>query len=289
MSQQITDQIIATDIAPSAAGRFVWWRLSGAVTSAVFRAAWAREGLDPATAPAPPSPKVAFSRAVRAVATPRRLVRPLENGGTLIVDERDDGQGGLTWQPIAAVRLDPGKQRPAVDRVTPEAIAVFDAIQEAFDVALVTVESDDVSTYLARKMPAFEAVSLRDTGGVYFVPQPQVDRWEAVVRAFRGCSAHMVANVPAMAGDEAAIAILDAITAEVTSTIEAINAEVTDGELGPRALETRADRAAALASKLAGYEKLLGRKVEGLGERVEALRAGVSAALLSAGASDAAA
>ncbi len=268
-------------IAPEAAGGLVWWRLSGAMRVEAVRTAWEDAGLDPDEAPKPPSPQVALARALRAQAGPRRLVRPLEGGDQLVVDEAPLG-GGLTWQPIAQLRL--GEQGPTAITLRGQAgLEVYDAVQDAFDKALHEVATEDLSPYLARKVMAFDAVALRDTGGFYFIPRARMAGWQAVVGALRRCSReHMIASVPALAGDEAALAVLDAIHVEVSRLCESIYTEIEEAVLGPRGLRTRAERAQAAAEKLAAYRQLLGERVDGLAERVDTLKASITAAVLVA-------
>ncbi len=277
------DELIAVTegVAPEAAGALCYWRLSGAASVAAIRSAFAEEGFGEEEQPHPPSPSVALRRALREQASTRRLVRPLDDGGYLVVDEAPDGEGGLAWQTIAKIHLQDG--RPVASALKGQAgLSVFDAVQDEYYQALHEVSSEDMSGYLSKRVMACDAVSLRDTGGFYFVPRAGMQSWQRVARALRSCSKHMIASIPALAGEEAALAVLDAINAETTALVSTLMNDIASGEVGVRGLRSRAEKAEHAAEKLRLYEGILGARMVGLAEGLGKTRAAIAAAILTA-------
>jgi hypothetical protein len=267
------------------AGVIVWWRLTGGIDLAALETAWVAEGLEKSRLPTPPSPPVALRRAVSELKTAKRMVRPLDKGGFAVLDEHQSGDRVSTQQ-LGTVTLDPlGRIKSDLPwRET-------DAVAEAYEKHLHSVVQSDVSPWLCKTMDAVQAVSLRDTGGVYFVPRYALPQWERVVRALRAATQHVISNVPALTSSEAVSAILDALEqeagaqlAQLESDLDAHMKDETDPDakkLGSRALNTRIERTEAMGAKLGAYESLLGSKLDALRENISRARANLSVAMFS--------
>jgi hypothetical protein len=260
------------------AGAMVFWRLSGSLDLAKLKAAWATEGLEEKLLPDPPSEQVALKRAIRDFAESRRLVRPLEHrAGWSIVVETAKGDA-LEYSQALTVKLN-GAGQPVCD---PAEHPAAGAIEAAYTHNLDNVSQGDVSGWLCRLMDRVDAVSLRDTGGVYFVPRHCLDRWRAMVRAIRSASAHAVFGVPAMPADETVAAVLDAITNEAMADVTALADQLAKGELGERAMESRLTKTNSIELKLGRYEALLGTKLEDVRAKLDAVRQNLTVAILTA-------
>lgn len=270
------------------AGSIVWWRLSEGLNLDALTEAWKEAELPEEQLPVAPSPKVAFTRTANALKAPRRLVRPLTDGGVVFLDE-SEVDGVLHHREAFRAKLDlvgrPVLTFPSVlDDDGSEASAEA-ATRESFladyDHHLSQIAQSDVSPWLCRTMEWLEAVALRDTGGVYFVPGFVRGRWEKVVEALRAASRHQVMSVPAMKTAEAASAFLDAARAEAEAEAEKMMAELAAGGLGARALRTRIERGEKVVGKLARYEELLGGGLEALHEKLDHVRASLTCALMT--------
>lgn len=296
-------EYIVTPESNETAGCISYWRLSGPLSLTVLRAAWEAAGLDSQLLPESPEPEVALRRAVVEQQARRRLVRPLaKRGAWVIKDEAVTGDGSDTsYETVARIHFDSGAwygRVPVRIEKAEAPDAVFDkvdgAIREAYTRHRAELQPEDVSAWLVKLAKGQAAVSLRDAGGIYFVPRPAMEFWRRAVAVIESVStAHHVFRIPALRNSEAIDAILDAITIEAEAEAEAIEADLTaegDAALGERALATRGRRCAAVLDKVGAYEGLLGVKLETIRERIARLQADLTAAALVAGsAADAAA
>src|SRR5581483_2410390 len=120
-----------------------------------------------------------------------------------------------------------------------------------------------------------------DTGGVYFIPQQCVEKYRQMVNAIGAAADHSLFEVPALKSDEAVEAILDAVLREADSECTNMETELDAGALKKRALRARVGKCEALREKVETYEKLLGKSMPKVQERIENLKASVVEAELS--------
>ncbi len=268
------------------AGAVVWWRTSGGIDLAALDAAWGAAGLPIKLVPSAPRPSAALRRAVNEHRGERRLVRPLASGGFALVDENASGDD-LQHEVTCRAKLVPpvGDGAPTI-AVEPPDHPIAPHLTASYAAHLGQIEQGDVSPWLVKVIEHCQAVSLRDTGGIYFVPKAQLDTWRAMVAAIRTAGQHTVFEMPALKSDEAVAALLDAVVREAEATASLMEQEVSGGDLGERALKTRVERAAALESKVTSYEGLLGTTLTEIHERCERLRAQLTIALVQASASE---
>jgi hypothetical protein len=292
MTTHTADYVVTPD-SEATAGAISYWRLSGSLALSRLEVAWKAAGLDLALLPSSPEPEVALRRAVAAQQARRRLVRPLAKRGAWVIKDEAVASDGTdtTYETVARVFFDGGVTFPArIERVEAPDV-VFDTVAEGIRAAYYQhrseLQPEDVSVWLVKLAKGQSAVSLRDAGGIYFVPRPAVEFWRQVAGALQAAAeGHHVFRIPALRNDEAIDAILDAITVEAEAEAAAIEADLTaegDQALGERALATRTKRCAQVLAKVSSYEGLLGVKLETIRERVERLQADVSAASLLAG------
>lgn len=291
------DLIVTED--SNCAGMISYWRLSGPVTLAKLYKA-AQRALYPrhpdtiaAMLPKPPTDEVALGRAVREQGGPRRLVRPLaKHGAWAIVDETVTPAGPgfaeqLTYQTVLRVNhKTDGPEMNGADPLVCRDLAR--TILDAFYRHRGELAPEDISAWLIKLANQNAAVTLRDTGGIYFVPRPAVPFWRSVASALESVSTHRVFKIPAMTNSEAVEAITEAVAAEVEQASATMMAELSGEEqLGTRALKTRAAECAALLAKAAQYEKLLNVQLPKVMATIEGLQASVAAAALSSAAQEA--
>lgn len=271
------------------AGAIIWWRLTGDTNAEALREAWEKAGLDKKLLPDNPSPTLAMGRACDKQASKRRLIRPLPGGkGWAIVDEAaDNTTGELTYETKAAVKLSGGQL--VIDATGLETTAV-NQLRKDYESLQTYLTVNDVSTWLSKLMkPELKAVTLRDTGGVYFIPRDYVDTYRQMVSAIGEASEHQLFEVPALKTDEAVEAILDAVLREADQECTAMETELDTGDLKKRALKARAGKCDDLRVKVEAYEKLLGKSLPKVQQRIEDLKASVVAAELTVQGSEAAA
>jgi hypothetical protein len=272
-----TTNVVAVTEAVTEAGAIVLWRKEGAVNLAALTSRWLDQGLDPKLLPELPTPVQALRLAVQEQGSKRRLVRPIK-GGFAIVNEQEVG-GQLDYQVECSVKITNGR---------PDFSTLGQTSQEvtgAFDRVLTEVSIDSMSAWLVDLATSkLHAVSLREGGGVYFVPFAQVATWRKMVAAIEGASAYKLYEIPALSSDSAVEAILDAVINEAKAEADAMAAELADPEstLGKRAMNTRITRCNAALAKLAAYDTLLGGKLDAIKDQVGDLQVGWSEACLAA-------
>lgn len=278
----MTPPIYATEETRGAGG-LTYWSLSGDVSPQALAAVWGTHNLPEEKLPEPPSATVAFSRAVKEQQGKRRLVRRTSRGYAIVNErlvDKDEDQP-LEYQVELEVWLNAAGQVEADYHCE-----VATQIRTAYEHHLENCSAEDIGSWLCRLVRGADGVSLRDSGGFYFVPPDRLEAWRSVMSALSAVSAHHVYIIPAMRSEDAVAAILAAVQAEATAEADIVEADLA-GELGVRALNTRDGRLADVEAKVGRYEALLGVTLEALREKLGALRAGVSAALLRAMAEEA--
>lgn len=283
--QDVQGVVAVTENVPTA-GAIVWWRLSGTVDYEKLKAAWAAAGLDEKRLPLPCTPTTALRRAANELREKRRLVRPLGRGnGFAIVRERvTKDQKELDYEVLCKVTLN------AVGRVQIETVGAVDnevakishEVRAAYEKHLGELQTEDFSGWLVRLMPHLDAVGLRDSGGVYFVPHAAVDSLARAAAVLRDVSEHAVHRVPALRSDDAVDAILDAVAQEAEAEALAMEQDIVDGKLGAKGYTNRVVTCEEVEAKVTRYEELLGRSLPKLTERLEKLRANLTVAAMKA-------
>lgn len=291
------EKLMITPETMATAGAVSYWRLSGTVNMEQLIVAWKAQGLDPKLLPSPPSPETALGRAVRELQTKRQLVRPLARRGLwAVVEERVEAGNELAYRTL--VRAIYNQAAPddlelvRVDATTAEFVALNGQIVANYKRFRGELDQSDISAWLVDLTSRSNAVSLRDTGGIYFVPRDSVESWRKVVAALRAVSAHQIFTIPAMKNSEAIEAISDAVAIEAEAIAVAMERELAatgDDALGERALATRALQCQNTIAKIAAYEGLLDVQLLKVRERIERLSADVAHAALLASADEAAA
>ena len=285
--------VVVDEADGSLVGAIVWWRLSGGLDIDNFSTFWSNTTLHKGWLPTPVGFERAFRRACVSQQGGRRLVRPLESHkGFAIVDELARGSDLSHRQRVNLTLDNLGRivAQASDDSVLDEDTeALVKTIQESYIWHQDNLTQSDVSAWLCKIMDRIQAVSLRDTGGVYFVPADALAKWELIVGCLRAASAHTVLSVPAMRTEQAVEAALDAIANEslvaiqaLEKTLEEHNSPESDTKLGARALAGRVAAAEKVAKKIAQYESLLGASLPSLTERLTELSANLVMAQMAA-------
>lgn len=289
----MSDIIGVTDRIDSA-GVITFWRMDGTMSADALTEAWTSNGFDGDDLPPLPSAVAALRRAVYEQRKENVIVRPLRRAdfsGWAIVEETTEAT--LEHTPLLHVAVDdfgrltfeePLSYATLRADATSEDIAeqVAAEIASAYDRFLGLVTASDASAWLVKRVHAYAAIPLRDTGGFYFIPHPQSQRWEIEAKVIRNATPHDIGLIPAMKTEEAVRTILTSLEEEANAEAARMFEDVTGGELGERALKTRADRCDTLIRKVADYERLLGVSATTLNTRLEELRTSLAAATLVA-------
>jgi hypothetical protein len=218
----------------------------------------------------------------------RTLVRPLAGKkGYAVVRERAEGDD-LTHAVDLNVKLDavgrPLFQTPGGAWSRPDACAhpLAPVVAEAYERHLQECAAEDVGPWLVRLVAFVDGVSLRDSGGIYYVPPAHVKVWEDVCAAVSAVSLHRTFRIPAMRAEDTVAAVLDAVEQEAAREFDQMMEEVGKENLGERALAARYSQVENVEAKVGRYEAMLGTKLGSFRERLEELRAALAAASLKA-------
>lgn len=275
---QASPEIVAVPDMTGTAGAIVWWRLRGGLDLEHMSSAWVAAGLDERLLPEYPTRQTALLRAVCSLADKRLLARPMEGTkGWALVREVAEGEG-LDYEVLVRARVVKEELKAEVSPQTPQ---LAEKLRSAYDRFRHELTLNDVSGWMSKLIRTTQAVALRDTGGVYFVPRTHVETYRKIAGVIHIASAHRLFEVPALRSNEAVEAILDAVAREAESEIEAMETELDTENLGGRALHTRQRRCESMREKVRLYEELLDRNLESLHQRMEGLEASITTAILA--------
>jgi hypothetical protein len=264
-------KLVAVD-AGIQSGAIVYWRLAGEMPRAELCGRLDAAGLG-RLHPRTITEEQALRRALDEVKGPRLLVRPLGQRGRWAVVAERLVSDRLEHVEVMRARITPqGEMLLDVTDADTSTYALRDRVRAAYDHALITLAQGDISSWLVNQaMQALDAVSLRDTGGVYFIPRDRVELLETLATVLGGDQT--IFRIPAMHSNDAADAVLAAIETESAANIADVErwlAETT--EKGERVRKARAADMAAVRAKLTRYEDLFGRRLSGIGARLGAVR-----------------
>ncbi len=259
-------------------GVVTYWMMPAIETRyEMLEQAWAEQGLDPKLLPKPTGACKALHRALEAQKGPRRLPRPLAKGKHwAVVDEEVLGDDNLTHRVVATAKLETidGVKQKLV--VTGNGIA--SAIEAGYAAQMELINQNDLVSLMIAMARRCLAVTLRPTGGVYFIPAAGLEFWDRVCTVITRLSPQAVVYALKPEIDPTSVrAVLDAITAEAESDIATLNAELKASfdetvPLGTRALKTRSVAVDALTAKVASYASLLGQTMPGITTALEGLQ-----------------
>jgi hypothetical protein len=262
-------------------GAVVFWTASEFTDREKLRAGLAPLGFDEFIPDPRPHASVLKDALEEALGGPRVLVRPLadRDGFTVVREERGKSTNSYTTDLIARV-------------ATPDSVNIdYDPLDEraslvnaAFRKHRGRIPAVQLSGCLVKVVEFLGGTRLRPTGAVYWIPGPKLDDWASVARAVEQSSDGRPSAVYCIRhrlDPDAVRAIRDALVAEVQGDAGRICDEVTSGDLGTRALETRKRQASELRDKVLLYEDLLSVGLVDLHRVVDAAdQAAASAALL---------
>ena len=262
-------------------GAVTFWSLADWSDRPRLHAAFARAGLDAFVPDPRPAPACLRDALEDVLGGPRVLVRPLASRDGFAVVREDRGVAANAYSTLLTAAVRDGSD-PVFDPWSPDA----DRVADAYRRQLGRVPAAQLSASLVKVVEALGGTRLRPGGAVYWVPGPRLDEWAAAGHAAEQAAEGRPSAVYVLRhrlDADAVRAVRDAVVTEVRTEAERICEEVTAGDLGGRALETRKKQAADLRQKVLLYEDLLSLGLAGLHQAVDrADQAAATAALLLA-------
>jgi hypothetical protein len=274
---------MSQEVALRIGGANVYWSLGPSLRSKVV-AAFDAHGLKEYT-PEPKTPEACLRHALAASIKPAKgdkvVVRPLEDKRGFGVhtmpkkcpdDCSDDRvthvvtatlpEGGQDWAASAIVF------QPCPDQKT------YDAIADEYEAAKSTFSVGVMSRALVEVIENyFHGVSLKPSGGLYWIDKVFLDMWRQFAKAIEGCVVEdydsSLYTMPVIAGEEMVRAVGDALTAEIASEVDRIESEVTTVEMNVRVTERHLKRAGELQKKVANYAECFGKPLTELQDMLQ--------------------
>jgi hypothetical protein len=260
-------------------GDLVWWTLSeAAVSRATLETLWTGAGLSDALLPEPPTAEKALKTAVRTcqVGVPDKLIRlGKETEDELvfaIIDERRVGDGSLEHHQEARVLLQRALAQLVLD-VPDHGLAV--RIKDAFEELRSTHTADDVRRMLVRALKSLAAVSLREGGGVYWVPRTFGDDVRRLEKAVGNLGSSKLSIIPVHNTPAAASTLGEVAKGSLETELAALQEELRAFQAEPpdrtSTLERRLEAFAALKTRAQLYRDVLKVQVDDLEGQLDAM------------------
>jgi hypothetical protein len=261
-------------------GDLLWWALEAArIRRSELEAVWSRAGLPTSLLPEHPTAEKALKTAVRdaQLGVSDYLIRLGKQDQDelvfAIVHEDRDGAGNVSHSQIARIRLDRNHASVVeTDNPTQELVrSVFDG----YDRLLHTHPVDDVRRTLVKVLDSCAGVTLRDHGGVYWVPAAFSEVLHRLQSAVSEIGKSRLDIVPIHATPEATRALGHAahqsIEAEIATLRTEIDSFVADPPERPATLLRRLERFEDLRTKAQLYHSVLEVQVQDLETSIDEL------------------
>lgn len=236
-------------------GDMLWWVLEDArITRTRLESIWSSAGLSLHHLPEPPTPEKTLRLAVREAATGQashliRLAKETEHEIVFaVVEERRDGSGNLNYAQEARVTLD--RNAPSQlhsDNPTHDLVAT---IRTTYDQLLHTHTADDVRRAIIKVLGTCAALTLREHGGVYWVPAPSAATLRQLQAAIAQIGHSRLDVVPIHATPEAQHALGDAARSALEEDVATLRVEI-DGFL-----QNPPERTSTLVRRLQTFDDL---------------------------------
>ena len=224
-------------------------------------------------APRERTPYTVLCEAARECAGKDFLIRPLEKRrGVAIVKERRGDVGSGNHYTSRAQVLCPTNGHVDVayglDYEQQERLSVvYAALKNALPPAAVGLSLSKI---------AVEALSgtrsLRESGGISWIPKHELPQWERVAAVIEGAAESGTSEVHAAwtADSPSTIrAIRNSIVEEITEAVSAIKGEIVDEAIGAKAIASRRDQLVSYGRKLGLYESVIGEALEDIRRHLE--------------------
>lgn len=236
-------------------GDLLWWTLEDArITRANLVALWTEAGLSSSFLPEPPTPEKALKTAVRECQAGQadHLIRLGKEDDQevvfAVVQETRDGAGNVGYQQEARI---------ALLRSTPTALSsdaashdLVRAVMGAYDRLLNTHTTDDIRRALVKTLGSCAAVTLREHGGVYWVPAPYAETLRHLQKAVSNIGRSRLDIIPIHATPEGQKALGDAARSAMEADLATLSEEI-EGFLN-----TPPERTSTLTRRLQTFEEI---------------------------------
>lgn len=266
-----------------AIGVLVTWKAGGEAAQQEVENVFASVGFGK-DAPNPRSKRDALHAGLVAeFSRKNRPVRPTPRGYEVVQETPTEDGKNLTREHVVAAWVERDKAAGA-DVIRVDVPERFDAVAAATDAAQKRVDGTAIGKALATVAGArLGGFSIRDGGGVYWIPPAAAATWEKLSSGL-ACTGAVRFRKFTVTGDaETVDSLVDSVEAKVEAVLAEIVADLDNGKVKTaRGLTARSDEATALVEQLLAWEKVLGRALDTFREKVEIVQVRASQAALAA-------
>lgn len=253
-------------------GDLVYWTLAEArIQRASLESLWSAAQLPVNLLPEEPTAEKAIKTAVREsqVGQQERLIRlGKEDEAEIVyavVREHRHADGSVSYNQETRVLFDRKSEAITADDQGHELVA---AITGRFVELRSTHTADDVRRAMMRVLESCAAVTLRNGGGVYWIPAPYAETVRRLQKAVQGIGSSRVYLLPVHKSDDAGRALGDAAKSAIEEELAALKTEI-EGfvSVPPERVSTlvrRLDSFEALRSRAQLYREILAVQVADL-------------------------
>ena len=277
--------LIATDSHEAANGSIVYWRIAGGVSAQRLTEAWAAAGLDATKLPRIPEPLTTLRKVLKEIESEDTDVKSVERdtttlAGFAVLKKLKTSSGKAMWVTQWEALLD-SNGALVLSNVDGSAFDedLAELLQSKFALERKLLPHTTLSVWLVSLVHDCAAVGLRENGGLYFVPKPNMPLWRKYVGVLNQVSKIRTFEIPALTSTQAAEAVLDALMNESQGLVEKIDDEIET--VGVRALRAREQSLDTYLNKLASYTSVVGDKLANVQKNVEELKNRLAAAIIS--------
>jgi hypothetical protein len=164
-----------------------------------------------------------------------------------IVSEKRDGSGGLEYQQEARITLDRHSDSVRSDQ---PGDSMVQKLVARFEELKTTHTTDDIRRTITKALDALAAVTLRQMGGVYWVPAVYAKELRQLQAVIERLGKSRMYLVPVTATKEGQAALAQAAKASIVEELAALQTEM------QQFLATPPDRASTLMRRLEHFDDL---------------------------------
>lgn len=268
-------------------GDIIFWTLADARIDRVrLERVWTDASLDAALLPEAPTAEKALKLAVRdaQVGQADRLIRLGKEDQQEIVfaviRECRHEDGSLSYTQEARLQLDRAREVLTTDAPGHD---LATAITTSFDTLRGTHTPDDVRRSIVKALRSFAAVTLRDRGGVYWVPAPFAPAARRLQAAIEQIGTSRVYLLPVHRSEDATRALGEIARGAIEEELAALAGEIEQFLAAPPDREStlvrRLDSFEALRARVRLYRDILHVQVTDLDGQLDRLAASVTGLL----------
>lgn len=237
-------------------GAVVFWSLGTSSSVDLIRQGW--EQIGPAWGRLAPKErnKVGILHDALSVVFPRSLLRPLEKREGFAVLHETRFKDEVSTICTHAVAIDESTEY--IDFRRGYDMALRQRVVHEYDQQKQLVKPIQVATALIACVNELAGVSLRPSGGFYWLSDAALPTWDRLVAVVKAAGKNNIYQITHNFDAESIRAVRDAVLAEAEKEADAILSAVESGELGERGLKSQARAAENLQRKVQEYERILG-------------------------------